>query len=164
MFAHAGLKPLWPVMVFTPWLVLGFACLLYAVRRTLRELPASPGERVKAQVLSRSRRLHTVSLLSLTLFAATRIVLADPAAVESRACEVATPQEAMVLADRLYATGDYQHAGDCYQAAGDLAQANVAFLKAAGPRSEDSARELKAQRDAAKALFARAARPFRASH
>jgi hypothetical protein len=33
MLAHAGLRPLWPVMLFAPWLVLGLACVLQAVRK-----------------------------------------------------------------------------------------------------------------------------------
>jgi hypothetical protein len=33
MFAHAGLRPLWPVMLFAPWLVLGVALLLRAMRK-----------------------------------------------------------------------------------------------------------------------------------
>lgn len=33
MLAHAGLRPLWPVMLFAPWLVLGLACLLQALRK-----------------------------------------------------------------------------------------------------------------------------------
>ena len=32
MLAHAGLRQLWPVMLFAPWLVLGLACLLQALR------------------------------------------------------------------------------------------------------------------------------------
>lgn len=33
MLAHVGLRPLWPVMLFTPWLVFGLACLLQSMRR-----------------------------------------------------------------------------------------------------------------------------------
>ena len=32
MFTHAGFRPLWPVMLFAPWLILGIAYLLQAVR------------------------------------------------------------------------------------------------------------------------------------
>jgi len=32
VLAHIGLRPLWPVMLFAPWLVLGVACLLQAMR------------------------------------------------------------------------------------------------------------------------------------
>jgi len=34
MFAHAGFKPLWPVIVFVPWIFLGLAYLLRAVRKS----------------------------------------------------------------------------------------------------------------------------------
>jgi hypothetical protein len=33
MLAHPGLRPLWPVMLFAPWLVLGLALLLRAMRK-----------------------------------------------------------------------------------------------------------------------------------
>lgn len=33
MLVHAGLRPLWPVMLFAPWVVLGLACLLQALRK-----------------------------------------------------------------------------------------------------------------------------------
>lgn len=36
MLAHAGLRPLWPVMLFAPWLILGVALLLRAVRKPPR--------------------------------------------------------------------------------------------------------------------------------
>ena len=69
-----------------------------------------------------------------------------------------------MLADKFFQRGEYQQAGACYQLAGDMAHANLAFLKAAGPRSEDSARTLKAQGDVAKSLFARVGSAFRGSH
>lgn len=99
------------------------------------------------------------------LLAAARVALADPA-VEGpgAACPAATSQEASALAARLYEQGDYQRAGECYRAAGDLAHANLAFLKAAGPTTEDTARGLRADRDAAKALFSGVARAFKGNH
>jgi hypothetical protein len=36
MLAHAGLRPLWPVMLFAPWLILGVALLLRAARKPAR--------------------------------------------------------------------------------------------------------------------------------
>ena len=89
---------------------------------------------------------------------------ADPALAAPRACEVANPQEASALADRLFEKGEYQHAGVCYQAAGDMVHANLAFLKAAAPQSEDTARALKTQRDVAKALFAKVGNTFHGGH
>ena len=63
-------------------------------------------------------------------------------------------------ADELFGRGEYQQAGACYQAAGDLVHANLAFLKAAGPRGEDTAQTLRAQQQAAKSLFARVGNAF----
>lgn len=102
--------------------------------------------------------------LALALLAAARVAGADPALGESPGCAAATAQEARSLAERLYGRGDYRHAAQCYQAAGDLAHANLAFLKAAGPAGEDTARDLKAQRDAARALFSGVAQAFRGNH
>ncbi|MGP8033558.1 MAG: hypothetical protein ACLPQ6_05370 [Steroidobacteraceae bacterium] len=33
MLAHAGFRPLWPVMLFAPWLILGLAYLSRSVRK-----------------------------------------------------------------------------------------------------------------------------------
>ena len=96
--------------------------------------------------------------------AATRVVLADPAVEHSRGCEVASLQEVRSLADRLYEQGDYQRAGECYQAAGDLENANLAFLKATVPTGEDTARALKTHGDAAKSLFSGVKHAFRGNH
>lgn len=149
MFTHAGLRPLWPVIAFVPWLILGAGLLIYAAAQRLRQPLGTP---------SRARRLHVMGVLALGLLAATRVVMADPA--QSRSCEVATAAEARALADRLFEKGEYQRAGECYQAAGDLVHANLAFLQAAGPTGEDTARGLKTQRDAAKALFASVGQAF----
>lgn len=113
---------------------------------------------------ARAARSRSVALWALACIVAAHVAIADPASATPQACEVANPQEARVLADRLFEQGEYQRAGVCYQAAGDMARANLAFLKAAGPESEDTARGLKAQRDAAKALFAKVANTFRGSH
>jgi hypothetical protein len=45
-----------------------------------------------------------------------------------------------------------------------MVHANLAFLQAVGPQGEDTARGLKAQRDAAKSLFASVQRAFHSSH
>jgi hypothetical protein len=34
MLGHTGFRPLWPAMLFTPWLLLGLAYLVRSVRRT----------------------------------------------------------------------------------------------------------------------------------
>jgi hypothetical protein len=108
--------------------------------------------------------LRMVRVLGLASVAVAHIALADPAPEPQRACPVATLHEAGTLADTLFDRGEYQQAGVCYQAAGDMARANLAFLKAAGPESEDTARALKAQRDAAKSLFATVEHAFRGNH
>lgn len=155
MFMHAGLRPLWPVIAFVPWLMLGVGLLLHAAAQRLRPPLA---------LRSRSRQRSVVALLGLGLLAAARVVVADSPAAESRTCEARTAPEAASLADRLYAKGEYQRAGECYRAAGDLVHANLAFLQAAGPAGEDSARELKVQKDAAKALFAGVGQAFKKTH
>jgi hypothetical protein len=45
-----------------------------------------------------------------------------------------------------------------------MTHANLAFLHAVEPASEDTARALKAQRDAAKSLFAAVEHAFRSNH
>ena len=79
-------------------------------------------------------------------------------------CAVASPQEAAIVADKLFEREAYQQAGASYQVAGDMAHANLAFLKAAGPRGEDTARGLKAQQQAAKALFSKVGNALRTNH
>lgn len=39
MFLHAGPRPLWPVIVFLPWFLLGFAYLLESLLRRVSQLP-----------------------------------------------------------------------------------------------------------------------------
>jgi hypothetical protein len=163
MFTHAGPKPFWPaIVVFLPWLLLGVGYLLSAARHTLHRVPSSLAVRARTSLPSRARRLHAISLLAVLFLVATRAVLADP--VESRACETTTPREASALAAKLFDKGDFQRAGECYQVAGDMPHANLAFLKAAGPKSQDTAKDLKAQSDTAKALFASVGQSFKRAH
>jgi hypothetical protein len=79
-------------------------------------------------------------------------------------CEALGAQEAKSLADKLLAEGAYQQAGACYELAGDAAHANLAFLQAVGPESQQTGRALKQQRDQAKALFVNVERAFHKSH
>ena len=111
-----------------------------------------------------SRLLQVVRFWGLAGVAAAHVALADPAPQAQVICPVARPQEAQILADKLFEKGDYQQAGACYQAAGDMVHANLALLKAAGPRGEDSARALKAQGETAKSLFAKVGNAFHGSH
>jgi tetratricopeptide (TPR) repeat protein len=87
-----------------------------------------------------------------------------PALAATDACADGDSKEARSLADRSYAQGDYQRAGDCYQAAGDLAAANEAFLKAVQPNAKANAQALRTQADTAKALFTRVAHAFHGDH
>ena len=112
----------------------------------------------------RGHRFRRVHLWALACIAAVPLAIADPVSAAPAACEVGSPREASALADRLFDKREYQHAGVCYQAAGDMVHANLAFLKAAEPESEDTARALRAQRETAKALFAKVGSAFRGSH
>jgi hypothetical protein len=111
-----------------------------------------------------AQRFRRFRLWGLAGVAATQIALADIPPEVPPSCEVSGAQEAMALADRLFEKGEYQHAGACYEVAGDMGRANVAFLRAVGPKSEDSARAFRQQRDQAKALFGSVERAFRSDH
>ena len=119
---------------------------------------ANPGSFLHPPVSTRKRelprrpQLRALGLLAPMLFGISRAVLADPIVEQAYACEVVSPSEARSLADQLFEAGEYQQAGECYEAAGDLTHADLAFLKATGPKSEDTARALKAQRLAAQSL------------
>ena len=86
------------------------------------------------------------------LLAAAPLVLADPAIEERQGCPVASEQSHS-LADRLSQQGSYQAAGACYLAAGDYDRANRAFVKAVGPVSASTARQLSDQGEQAKTLL-----------
>jgi hypothetical protein len=103
-------------------------------------------------------------VLVLACFSATPVVFADPTSGPSRRCEAANKQEARELAEKFYEEREYQHAGECYDAAGDPSHAQLAFLKAVGPNAEDTARELKKQRDAGKGLISQVQQAFRRGH
>lgn len=113
----------------------------------------------------RLRRLrHTMLLVGVFLFTATRALFADPAQNRPAGCAVADAQQAAALAEVLYEKQQYQRAGECYQVAGDPSHAQQAFLKAVGPNSEAAGRALKDQGDAAKSLFVKVQRGFRSEH
>jgi len=118
-----------------------------------------PPEAVKDKTATARRRgLGAVGIL------AAQLLLAVPVLAVADACSVGDSKEARPLADRLYAQGDYQGAGDCYQAAGDSAAANEAFLKAVQPNAKANAQALRAQADTAKALFTQVAHAFHGDH
>jgi hypothetical protein len=102
--------------------------------------------------------------LSLLLLLAAPLSLADAPPAERCPVPVSAPEQARWLADALFEQGAYQRAGECYEAAGDHALADKAFVKAVGPQSSTTARELAAQRDQAKALFKQLRQAFRAGH
>jgi hypothetical protein len=150
MLSQAGLRPGWPVIGLVRWTFLGLASPFWAVRKS----PISA---------ARGRGAYLIRLWGLACIAAAYVATANPATETPRGCEVSSPQAARTLADKLFEKGEYQRAGACYQAAGDMVHANLAFLKAVGPDSEDSARAVKAQADSAKSLFATVEHAFRSS-
>jgi hypothetical protein len=89
---------------------------------------------------------------------------ADPALASAPGCAAATAEQAKSLADELYRQGQYQRAGECYQAAGDLADANEAFVKAIRPNSDAAAKDLQRQGQTAKTLFTSVQAAFRSNH
>jgi hypothetical protein len=129
------------------------------VKHRATEVPSSSSTGLELRRRSRGTRI-----LGWALLAATRLVLADPAHDESRPCEAASSQGARSLADVLYERGEYQRAGECYQAAGDASRAQLAFLKAVGPNSDATARAFRQQQDAAKSLLTKVQHAFRSDH
>jgi hypothetical protein len=161
MFEHAGFRPLWPVVAFIPWFLLGLA---YLVRSAYRQEARPPRKAVMARLRPRKGHILWALAWGFAYLAAARGILADPPPAAPHACAAASQPQAKSLADRLYEKGDYQGAGECYEAAGDMAHADRAFVKATGPKSEEAARDLRAQADSAKALFTRVGQAFRSNH
>jgi hypothetical protein len=117
--------------------------------------PGAPISRPRAKRLS-------ISVLSL-LLAAAPLAFADPAIEEHHTCPVSAAQ-AHSLADRLYEQGSYQLAGECYLAAGDNERANRAFVKAVGPASTATARQLTEQGEQAKTMLRKVQIAFTSHH
>jgi hypothetical protein len=164
MFAHTGFRPLWPVIFFLPWFLLGAVYVLQAIVQ--RRVQGTPQRlTIGARALGRSWRLRgSVALVAVAALAVAHYAFADPAADGARRCAAASAQEAQALADMLYEKGEYQRAGECYDAAGDSIRAQRAFLRAIRPNTEAAARGLKEDSDNAKALFTRVQDAFRSSH
>jgi len=103
------------------------------------------------------------NIVALGVFAAAvaPVGRAEPAPESIPNCAAATPEQAKWLADELYRQGQYQRAGDCYQAAGDLSDANEAFVKAIRAKSDTAAKDFHRQSDIARALFTGVAQAFR---
>jgi hypothetical protein len=161
MFEHAGFRPLWPVIAFLPWFLLGSA---YLLRSVYTQAMRAPRKSVTTRLRPRKGHILWALAWGFAYLAAARGILADPPGAAPRACAAASQQQARSLADRLYEKGDYQRAGECYEVAGDMQHADRAFVKATGPKSEEAARDLKAQAHTAQALFARVGQAFRSNH
>lgn len=160
MFAHSAFRPLWPVVFFLPWLLVGAAYVLEGLLQR-----HSRSALIQRAVHRHPRRIG-VGLLILGLggLAATDVARADPAAEAVRACEVSEPREARQLADQLYERGQYRRAAACYDLAGDPLRAQRAYLRAAGPSSEATARRVKEQGNSASAMFSQVQHAFRGPH
>jgi hypothetical protein len=164
MFVHTGFRPLWPVIFFLPWFLLGAAYILQAIAQ--RRVQHSP-LRVSAGAgaFGRSWRVRgSLAVVALAALAVAHHAFADPAVDGARRCEAASAPEAQARAEMLYEKGDFQRAGECYDAAGDTLRAQRAFLRAVRPNTEAAARAARADSDNAKALFTRVQDAFRSSH
>jgi hypothetical protein len=102
-----------------------------------------------------------LGILAVTIAPAGRT---EPAPGDVSGCAAATPEQAKWLADELYRQGQYQRAGDCYQAAGDMADANEAFVKAVKAKSDATAKDAQRQGQTAKTLFSGVQQAFRSNH
>jgi hypothetical protein len=146
MFVHAGFRSFWPVIFFLPWVLLSGAYLLaWVLHRRV------PYRRSRVRVTGSVAKGLSIMGLSL-LLAAAPLAFADPALEEHQGCPVSA-EEAHSLADGLFEQGSYQAAGACYLAAGDYDRANRAFVKAVGPASAATARQLSDQGAQAKTML-----------
>jgi len=152
MFHHPGARALWPVVFFLPWFLLGSAYL--------GEWAVDRGARSRRGFSAARLRLIGLGLLLITA----PLARADPLPEGQAPCPVTTLAEARTLGDTLFEQGDYQSAGDCYQAAGELALANRAYVRAVEPRSAVTARQLSDQSDQAKTMLRKVELAFHAGH
>jgi hypothetical protein len=105
--------------------------------------------------------LANIVALGVFAVAVAAVARSEPASESTPSCAAATPEQAKWLADEFYRQGQYQRAGDCYQAAGDLPDANVAFVKAIRAKSEAAEKDLHSQSQVAKTLFTGVQQAFR---
>ena len=98
------------------------------------------------------------------LLAGAPLARADTVVEAHQDCAVSGQQQARQLGDVLFDQGAYQRAGECYEVAGEYALADRAFLKAVGPESAATARQLSGQRDSAKALLHKVQQAFHSDH
>jgi hypothetical protein len=164
MFAHPGIKPLWPVLLFLPALAMGVAYLFAAALHQRWRLASIRIPSASRAFRPRWRVRAGVVLVGVVLLAAGYVALADSGSGTRSACEAQPTSEAKLAADTFYERGDYQHAGECYVVAGDQLRAQRAFVKAVGPNSEVAARALTEQGNSAKALANKVREAFHANH
>jgi hypothetical protein len=167
MLPHHGVRALWPVIFFLPWLLLGGAYLsewaLHRLSSPIR-LPSIGARDRMANPAGSLRIVGLALLVGLGFFLITAsTALADPVPETHAPCPP-TQEEARRLGDSLYEQGAYQSAGECYQAAGEYGLANRAFVKAVGPQSTVTAGQLSEQRDRAKMMLRKVELAFRTEH
>jgi hypothetical protein len=112
----------------------------------------------------RKRLLASVVTLGILAVAIAPVGRTEPTPADAPGCGAATPEQAKWLADQLYRQGQYERAGDCYQAAGDLADANVAFVKAVQAKSDATGKDLQRQGQIAKTLITGVQQAFQTHH
>jgi hypothetical protein len=110
------------------------------------------------------RSLASIVTLGILAVAIAPVGRSEPTPGDAPGCAVATPEQAKWLADQLYRQGQYQRAGDCYQAAGDLTDANEAFVRAVPANGDATMRDVKRQGQIAKTLFTSLQQAFRSNH
>jgi hypothetical protein len=154
MFAHAGIRALWPAIFFLPWFSLGIAYLFGWLRHR--------DSRFISSIRPNAGRLRIIGLALLLTVAS--LARSDPVPDAQQSCPVSAQEQARALADELFEQGTYQRAGECYQAAKEYDLANRAFLRAVQPESAATARQLSDQRDEARTLLRRVQQAFRPGH
>jgi hypothetical protein len=60
MFEHVGMKPLWPVIFFLPWVSLGFAYLLASLRQWRSWTASNRRIRAAAEKMRDDRRQQPI--------------------------------------------------------------------------------------------------------
>jgi hypothetical protein len=88
--------------------------------------------------------------------------LSPPSTVTDPSCRAVSRQLARALGDRFYQQRAFHLAAECYRVAGEYSLANRAFLRAAEPESESTARTLATNRDEIKTQVRQFREAFRA--
>src|SRR6478735_4968119 len=107
MFAHSAFRPLWPVVFFLPWLLVGAAYILEALLQRRSRVAVTP-RAVGAHLLHRSRQLGaSMMIIESVCLAAPHVPLADSIEEAAPTSPVAQPRETRQLADQHYDRGEY---------------------------------------------------------